>query len=776
MLKYPLLKRPVLAGAVAVAALFAQAAVAQASLPIYTDSFINGFDDWSWAPRNVANPSPVHTGTQSISVSATAWQGISFHHADMATSTYQDFSFWAHGGTSGGQRLQVYAELSGVGQPEYVIPSPLLANTWQQFILPLNALGVANQTNLSRLNIQLRADGTTGTFYLDDVQLGANPPPPLVNVSVNATQSQRPVDARHFGVNLAIWDGHYEPNNYVTTVALLQEMGSRFVRVPGGSLSDEYHWSANTSWTNTWQWQTSFPEFIRVATNANTQVFVTVNYGSGSPQEAAAWVAYANGNAALYGTANDIILGVDARGRDWRTVGYWARLRSLTAASNPDNQYDFLAIGRSAPLGITNWEIGNECYGTWERDTNTLSHHAYTYALRATNYITRMKTVDPTIKIGVVGVPGESAYANGYTDHPAVNPRTGQTNYGWTPVLLATLQQLGVTPDFLVHHHYPQWTDPNNVAQSPANDTTLLQSTGNWATDSATLRQHITDYFGGDGANIELVVTENNSDAGQQGRQSTSLVNGLYYADSLGQLLQTEFNAFVWWDLRNGTDNNGFFGANLYGWRSYGDLGMVNGSATRHPSFYAAKLMQWFARPGDAILTATSDYAWLSAYAARRANGAVALLVLNKLSLNNLNAQIGLSGFTPGATATIRSFGITNDEAARTNGPAAAQDITTNSIANAGPNFSYRFPPYSMTLLTLAPAAPQLSVIAPAAADQFVFQLQGQPDVRYVIQSSSNLTSWVAVATNTLTASTLNMTNPITASPPQQYWRAVWQP
>src|SRR6185436_6517402 len=197
--------------------------------------------------------------------------------------------------------------------------------------------------------------------------------------------------------------------------------------------------------------------------------------------------------------------------------------------------------------------------------------------------------------------------------------------YGWTPVLLATLKALGVTPDFLVHHHYPQWTDPNNVAGSPDNDDSLLQSTGNWAADATMLRQHIADYFGAGGTNIELLVTENNSDAGRQGRQSTSLVNGLYYADSLGQLLKTEFNSYVWWDFRNSTDTAGFFGSNLYGWRTYGDLGMVNELNTRHPSFYAAKLLQWFARPGDKILPATSDYAWLTARAARRASGAITL-------------------------------------------------------------------------------------------------------------------------------------------------------
>ena len=767
-----LLSRP--ANPLLLLVLLTRFACAQSPLPIYTDSYVSGFDDWSWASHNVANTSPVHGGNRSISVSAAINQAISFHHADLDTALYNDFSFWAHGGAAGGQRLRVYAELSGVSQPGVDIATPLPANAWQQFTISLSSLGVANKPNFSRINIQLRSGGTTSTFYVDDVQLGHKPAPLAVNVGVQATQVLRTVDARHFGVNLAVWDGNYEPDSYATTAALLQEMGSLFVRVPGGSLSDEYHWGSNTTLSNTWAWQTSFPEFMRVATNASAQVFVTVNYGSGSPQEAAAWVAYCNADASLFGTANDIALGVDSGGRNWQTAGYWSRLRSRTAAQNPDNQFDFLAMGRIAPLGIKHWEIGNECYGTWERDTNALPNHAYTYAVRATSFIARMKAVDPTIKIGVVGVPGEGAYGNGYSDHPAFNSRTGQSNNGWTPVLLTTLKNLGVTPDFLVHHHYPQWTDPNNVAASPVNDTTLLLSTGNWATDAATLRQHITDYFGPGGTNIELVVTENNSDAGQQGRQSTSLVNGLYYADSLGQLLRTEFNGFVWWDLRNGTDNAGYFGSHLYGWQTYGDLGMVNGLNTRHPTFYAAKLMQWFARPGDRILSATNDYPWLATHAARRANGAIALLVLNKSKLTNFNAQVTLNGFTPTTTATIRSYGIPNDEAARTNGPAAARDITTNSFVIANTDFGYDFPPLSLTLLNLAPSAPSLAVIPPASPGQFVFQLRGQTDVRYVIQTSSNMAAWNSVSTNTLSSTTLNFTNSASAS--QKFWRAVWQP
>ena len=702
-------------------------ALAQADLPVYTDALVSGFQDWGWAAHNYANTSPVHSGNNSVSVTiGSAWEGLQIVHSAFASSPYTSVSFWINGGAGGGQRLQVFG-LAQVGSTQNVWQTSfslgtLQTNTWQQFTIPLSALGIANRTNATGIVFQDRIGAAQPTFYVDDIQFDAEAVPAIVNVSISTTQSLRSVDARWFAVNTAIWDNQFDT---AQTIAFLKEMGTLALRFPGGSLSDYYHW-ASARRHDGYQWDpTKFANFIHVATNVGAEAFITVNYGTGTPEEAAAWVRHAN-------------------------------------VTNH--------------LGFKYWEIGNENYGTWEADTNALPNHAYTYAVRASNYIAQMKAADPGIKIGVVAVPGEASYANGYTDHPAFNPRTGQTSFGWTPVLLTTLKNLGVTPDFLVHHHYPQWTDPNNPAQSPDNDATLLQSTGNWAADAADLRQQITDYFGPAGTNIEIVVTENNSDAGAQGKQSTSLVNGLYLADSLARLMKTEFNAFVWWDLRNGTDTGGFFGANLYGWRTYGDLGMINGLNTLHPTFYAAKLMQWFARPGDKILQAASDYEWLTAYASRRANGAVALLVLNKSLGSSLNAQIALDGFAPTTSAMLRSFGIPNDEAARTNGPAVARDIITNSIANAGTNFTYNFPPLSMTLFTLAPSAPRLVSLPSASVGQFVFQLQGQPDVRYVIQSSTNLTAWTPVATNALGGSTLNVTNFVAPDSPRKFWRAVWLP
>jgi alpha-L-arabinofuranosidase len=687
---------------------------AQANLSIYTDNLVNGFQNWSWATVNLQTNSPVHSGNYSISVTdSTNYQALYLEHSDFNTTPYASLNFWINGGTSGGQKVQVWGVLDGTNQVAYSLGT-LPANTWQQFTIPLASLGVANKATFSGIWIQGNVATAQPTFYVDDIQLVAAPAPALTHLNVDATQTIRPADARWFGVNTAIWDGDLGNSQ---TLPLVQQAGCLALRWPGGSTSDTYHWAAAAN-------RAGNTNFYYLATNLGAQVFITANYGSGSSNEAAAWVKSAN------------------------------------ITNN---------------CGFKYWEIGNECYGTWENDTNRPAHDPYTYAVRAAGYIAAMKAADPTIRVGVVVTPGEDSYSNNAA-HPVVNPRTGKTHYGWTPVMLTTLKNSGVTPDFAIYHFYPEYTPTNWAPNSPDSDPLLLQVAANWASDAADLRQQISDYAGPAGTGIELVCTENNSDSGAGfGRQLTSIVNGLYLADSACQLMKTEFNAYLWWDLRNGPSSLGSFDPTLYGWRTYGDEGMINGASGLYPTFYAEKLLQYFVRPGDTVLNATSDYLLLSAYAARKADGALSLLVINKDATANFNAQISLSDFAPSSTSMTRSYGIAQDDAVRTNSiTPGAQDIVTN-VVPVGAVFTNSFPPYSLTLFTFAPAPAQLSALLPQPG-QFILQLQGQPGTPYIIESSPDLSAWTPVSTNLLAGNVLSVTNAISPGTSQQFWRAVWQP
>ena len=234
----------------------------------------------------------------------------------------------------------------------------------------------------------------------------------------------------------------------------------------------------------------------------------------------------------------------------------------------------------------------------------------------------------------------------------------------------------------------------------------------------------------------------------------------------------------VWWDLRNGTDTNGWFDSTLYGWRTFGDLGMVNGLNTRLPTFYAAKLMQCFAQPGDTILKGASDYLLLSAYAdpPRQWRGFPA--GPEQRHGHQFQRADQLDRVRAGRTATVLSYGIPQDEAARTNAPAAAQDIATNTFTGAGSSFSYSFPALSLTLFTLAPSAPQPGDPAAATAARRCVRpsTPGPAGRSYYIQVSTNLAAWTTVSTNRLTSNALNFTNPVPAGAAMSFWRAVWQP
>lgn len=622
---------------------------AQANLAIYTDTLVNSFQDWSYSiSDNIANTSPVYTNSVytnafSISVTITSSGGaLALHSPTFNTSPYTNVSFWINGGPTGGQRLQIRGMLNWVAQTPYVLPK-LGTNTWQQFTVPLSTLGVANQSTFNGIWIQDASGGAQPVFYVADIQVGAAPAPALVHLNVNAAQALRTADPRWFGVNLATWDGYL---GNAATVPLMQQAGILTVRLPGGSGSDVYHWANNASQNAT---------FYQVATNpmVNGRAYITVNYGSGTSNEAAAWVSSAN----------------------------------ITNHCH-----------------IKYWEIGNECYGTWETDNNTYPWDPYTYAVRAAGYMAAMRAVDPTIKIGVVATPGDDNNSNGYTNHPAYNSRTSQSHNGWVPVMLATLKSLGAQPDFLIHHVYPQYTgSPSPPNPSSDSDPLILQN-NNWAGDAATLRQEISDYWGTGGTNIELCCTENNSDSSNGGKQLSSLVNGLYIADTLGRLMQTEFNSYLWWDLRNGTGNNGDIDVSLYGWRIYGDEGIITGLNGLNPTYYGLKMIQYFARPGDTILNATSDYLLLSVYAAQQSNGTLKVLVINKDPAASFTGQINLNNYLPDPNVIVRTYGESQDNATEFGLSAALQDVATTSLGSVSNPFTYSFPPYSMTVLTFAPS------------------------------------------------------------------------
>lgn len=663
-------------------------------MTVYDDSLESGWQNYGWATINYANTSPVYSGTASISVidPGTSYEALYLGHAAFNPAPYQSLSFWIYPTVSGSNELQVQATLNG--SPQTAAPlsfTPAQVNQWQLVTIPLTSLGVGGNPAFNGFWIQNNTGGPL-TFYVDAISLIAVPPPNPVPLTVSPNSAIRTIDSRMYGINMAIWDSYLTSAPTGTSLAA---MGTGALRFPGGSASDDYDWQTGQSHSNGTQWVNNAATFATVTQAQGAQAFVTVNYGSGTPQQAAAWVAYYNGSA-----SNTTALGTDTRGKNWNTVGYWAGIRGAAPLATDDG-YNFLRISHPAPFSLKYWEIGNECYGSWENDLHGTSgsgltgvaHDPYTYALAYQTFASQMLAVDPTIHIGAVATPGEDSYGTG--THGVANPNEGNSVHtGWTPVVIATLNSLGVTPQFLIHHSYAE----NPGSES---DAFLLQAGATLQSDAANLRKMITDYTGASGSAIELNVTELNSVSSNPGKQSTSLVNGLFMADALGNLAETEFNACTWWDLRNGAVTNANNSSLLYGWRQYGDYGVLSSgdvagtpANTQYPTFYGAKLLTNWGRGGNTVVSATSGYGLLSIYAAKLTYGSLSLLVINKNPGADLPAEITLNNFTPGSsTGQSYSYGKPND--------LAVSDITTGTAGIPGSSFGYTFPSYSMTVLVV---------------------------------------------------------------------------
>lgn len=189
------------------------------------------------------------------------------------------------------------------------------------------------------------------------------------------------VDKRIFGSNLEWFNEAGGLSSPDTTkrnklITLAQQSGQSVYRFPGGILADYYHWVDGTGpqaqrpvrphYTDPASSANSFgsPEFFNFLKSTGAQGLVTVNAGTGTAEEAAAWVAYANSP-------------VNARRQ---------------------------ADGFASPVGIKLWEVGNELYLPGNPGEPPIGVSPEIYAGRFNQFSDAMRAVDPSIKVLALGV------------------------------------------------------------------------------------------------------------------------------------------------------------------------------------------------------------------------------------------------------------------------------------------------------------------------------------------------------------------------------------
>lgn len=162
------------------------------------------------------------------------------------------------------------------------------------------------------------------------------------------------------------------------------------IRYPGGQESETYRWGEGTgpvderessldSYGRKYKQYLGILEIARFAEAIGAQLLLTINYSSGTLQEALNLLEFCNMKAPAEADMG-WTLGAHGFG-DKAPKGYFAWLRAQ--------------LGHPDPVGVRYWEIGNEIYFTKNRN----------YLNRAHSYAEAMKKSDGSIKIGVTADP-----------------------------------------------------------------------------------------------------------------------------------------------------------------------------------------------------------------------------------------------------------------------------------------------------------------------------------------------------------------------------------
>jgi alpha-N-arabinofuranosidase len=165
-------------------------------------------------------------------------------------------------------------------------------------------------------------------------------------------------------------------------VELVKALKPPLIRYPGGNFASGYHWEEgigpkdqrpaheDKAWHTLDANQVGTDEFMAFCEAVDTEPFLVINDGSGTPEEAARWVAYCN--------------------------------------DPPETEQGSrrAANGHPEPYNVNLWGLGNEVWGDWQ-----IGHtDADGYVERIKPFIAAMRAADPEIKLVAVGMdmqPGD---------------------------------------------------------------------------------------------------------------------------------------------------------------------------------------------------------------------------------------------------------------------------------------------------------------------------------------------------------------------------------
>jgi hypothetical protein len=367
------------------------------------------------------------------------------------------------------------------------------------------------------------------------------------------------------------------------------------------------------------------------------------------------------------------------------TMNYGSN-RTCDGGGDPNEAGAWVAYAKSHGYRVPFWTVGNEVYGSWEYDLHARKHDPHTYAAAVrTGFYPAVKAADPSAMLGVVGD----------FDQPGTSK--------WNSIVFREAAPF----DFVEIHYYPQYNvDSDSYLLGKAIDI--------FATSLAGVRAQMN--AAGLKPTMPIYLGEYNNDAGNEGKQSVSIVNGLFVGQMLGTMMNAGVPMSTFWLAYGSCNQNGDNSSTLYGWQQFGSealfsdgLPIPNSGCANTPKipggtpFPTARVMELFARTVPAgsmvrtIAVPASLRAAVRAYGFAQGNGYAVV------AFNNTLTAVGITAEVKNAAArtyqgTLWTYGKAQYDFSRQNRWVGPVNQNLGSVSSHVP---LTLQPYSMTVLVL---------------------------------------------------------------------------
>ena len=382
-------------------------------------------------------------------------------------------------------------------------------------------------------DIEIKVDDVATTFAITNVK------DPLTKISKYI-----------FGNNLGHWSNRKFLDND-DFIFNLKDMGIQVVRFPGGNASNDYFWDAAN---------------LNQCPEGTPSIIYKSNFKKSTPPKLGIQGNFRTRPEDYY----ELLLRTKSTGSICVNYSFSLYSEIDDELERVNNAADYAAswvyeVNIKRGLNIKFWEIGNENWGKWQAGYNVKERGIIDpkkYGQHCKIFIEKMKAVDPSIKIGVVGFQ---------------KPKTRDpVQLKWNELVIPEI--IDDADFYILHDYYTKF----GAILSPVE---MLSSIDTTYSHIKVVNDAIKKFTDKNINHLPIALTEfntrsNASISKNDGATNVSHTAGLFFAHALGEIIRQGYGMAMVWDIENGYKDghdHGMFASN-----KEIDVNWL----TPHPSYY----------------------------------------------------------------------------------------------------------------------------------------------------------------------------------------------